>query len=181
MPINHCAYQPLCLLRIITSISYLICFGDFKAFSDCWFYLIHPISRPEELQLAGVSLSLVICRNVKLVSVDVEDGSGEVGVGRELALEVVQRPTVEKVAAATLGAVHPLVEHGGVAEGVGAAVVQAPGQGQHLRLVEEGSPHVDAVLRPDDGVGLHLEMSLAMVIHIVIMDARGVASGEGDD
>ena len=37
------------------------------------------------------------------MSVNVEDSGGEVRVGRELALELVQRPAVKQVAAAALG------------------------------------------------------------------------------
>ena len=119
--------------------------------------LLRPRTAPQQLQLAAVPLPLVRSCQLELVPVDVEDGGGEVWVGGELTLEAVRVAAVEEVTAAALAALHPLVEHGGVAERVAAAPVQAPRQARHLGLVEEGGAHGEAVLRPDDGVGLKLE------------------------
>ena len=47
-------------------------------------------------------LTTILRQDVELVSVNVEDSGGEVRVGRELALELVQRPAVKQVAAAAL-------------------------------------------------------------------------------
>ena len=63
---------------------------------------------------------------VELVPVHVEDGAGELGVDGELAPEGLRRAAVEHVAAVFV----PVDGH--VAEGGGAAEVQAPGQASHL-------------------------------------------------
>jgi len=63
---------------------------------------------------------------VELVPIHVEDGAGELGVAGELAAEGVRGTAVEHVAAVLV----PVDRH--VAEGGGAAQVQAPGQAPHL-------------------------------------------------
>ena len=63
---------------------------------------------------------------VELVPVHVEDGAGELGVDGELAPEGLRRAAVEHVAAVFV----PVDGH--VAEGGGAAEVQAPGQASYL-------------------------------------------------
>ena len=110
---------------------------------------------------------MILGQDVKLVPVNVQDSCGEVRVGGELTLEVIQRPAVKQVTAAALeiwslstvtftspyrvflkhithdiltpkthlGGVHPFVKHRGVTQGVGAAVVQTPGETEHLETV----------------------------------------------
>ena len=93
-----------------------------------------------------------------------------------MAFERFGRATVKQIAAPPLAALHPVVEHRHVAQGVGAAVVQASAQTHHLGLVQEGGPHVLAVLRADDGVGLHLEVTLTEIIRIIVVDRRSFLS-----
>ena len=92
---------------------------------------------------------MILGQDVKLVPVNVQDSCGEVRVGGELTLELIQSPAVKQVTAAALEmvntgdwrqtrepthlrGVHPLIKHGGVTQRVGAAVVQTPGQAEHL-------------------------------------------------
>ena len=47
-------------------------------------------------------LTVILCQDVKLVPVNVQDSCREVRVGGELTLELIQSPAVEQVAAAAL-------------------------------------------------------------------------------
>jgi hypothetical protein len=74
-------------------------------------------------------VSLLVSRGqVKLVPVHVQDSAGELGVPGELAPEGVGGAAVEHVAAVLV----PVDGH--VAEGGGAAEVQAAGQAAHLQV-----------------------------------------------
>ena len=42
-----------------------------------------------------IDLSVILCQDVKLVPVNVQDSCGEVRVGGELTLELIQRPAVK--------------------------------------------------------------------------------------
>ena len=48
-------------------------------------------------------LMMILGQDVKLVPVNVQDSCGEVRVGGELTLEVIQRSAVKQVTAAALG------------------------------------------------------------------------------
>ena len=47
-------------------------------------------------------LTVILGQDVKLVPVNVQDSCGEVRVGGELTLELIQRPAVKQVTAAAL-------------------------------------------------------------------------------
>ena len=134
---------------------------------------LHHSSAPQALQLAtvtlrssehhlcdvssvnddGTDLTVILGQDVKLVPVNVQDSCGEVRVGSELTLELIQSPAIKQVTAASLVImvitgdwrhlsnpsylcrIHPLIKHGGVTQRVGAAVVQTPGQAEHLGAV----------------------------------------------
>ena len=130
---------------------------------------------------------VVARRHLELVPVDVQHGRHEAGVVGELALDVLHGAAVEEVAAPAVLRVRPVVIDDRVAEREGTAEVktsrQAPGGG----LVEEDSPGSDAVLRPDDRVALQLEVALAVVVNIVVVDVGPLevvvlrAGGPGGD
>ena len=52
------------------------------------------------------NLMVILNQDVKLVPVNVQDSCGEVRVGGELTLELIQSPAVEQVTAAALGMVN---------------------------------------------------------------------------
>ena len=51
-------------------------------------------------------LTVILGQDVKLVPVNVQDSCGEVRVGGELTLELIQSPAVKQVTAAALGMVN---------------------------------------------------------------------------
>ena len=147
--------------------------------------LLHPV--PQVRQLLAVAQALVAGGQVELVSVNIQHCGAELKVGGKLALDVLQGAAVEQVAATPVRRVWPGVVHRRVTQGVGAAVVQTPGKAGGWRLIEEDSPTSNTVLRPDDGVRLHLVMPLAVVVNVVIVDGGSLevtvlaAGGVGGD